>query len=90
METNNSFRSCHWNDVDTFRVLVWYKTEGAEIMIKSVILRWIIICLTGAIAYGTAYGASQFPGWAQIFAGTGTLAVLVCGKLTEWPAKDNA
>lgn len=52
------------------------------------ILKWVIICGTGAAAYGLTYAASQFPDWAVIIGSVNTAIVLTCGKLTGFPAKE--
>ena len=54
-------------------------------MIKSTAVRWAIVLVTGAIVYGTTYGAGLYPDWSQILGGLNVCAVLICAKLTNFP-----
>lgn len=58
-------------------------------MIKSPILKWVIILVTGAVSYGASYGSSQYPDWAMVFGGVAGVVVVVCGKLTGFPPKES-
>jgi len=47
----------------------------------------LIVCVGGAISWGTAYCASVWPTWAMIFASASTASTATVGILVGWAPK---